>query len=342
MSRSKHAPGGVRAFLTCCAVFALALGVAGCGPAQDAPPAPAPAGAGYPVSIEHRFGTTSIPAPPKRVVVIGTSTDDLDAALALGVSPVAFFSKDTSTPDGRYPWLAGRMDPAKTQVVSSPSGVDLEKVIRFQPDLILATGDFGLEQEYPDLAKVAPTVGYRAEWGKQTWQEHVQVVGTALGKKPEAERLVSDTERAIADVRNHYPGLTGKTFSLSLAASPNEVFTLVSPEDFAVKQIEQLGMKLSPSLAGTQQVSGSPTGKLGAEQLDKLDADLVITAFPNPAARQAFESNPLVRGIPAVNNGAYVTTDMQTITQLRFPSVLGIPWALDELRPALEKAASAR
>ena len=25
-----------------------------------------------------------------------------------------------------------------------------------------------------------------------------------------------------------------------------------------------------------------------------------------------------------------------------FPSVLGIPWALEELRPALEKAASAR
>lgn len=341
MSRSKHAPGGVRAFLTGCVVLALVLGTAGCGPENDAPPTAAPAGAGYPVSINHKFGTTSIPAPPERVVVIGTSTDDLDAALALGVTPVAFFSKDQSTPDGRYPWLAGRMDPARTQVVSSPSGVDLEKVIQARPDLILATGDFGLEQEYADLAKIAPTVGYRAEWGKQTWQEHVQVVGTALGKKPEAERLIGDTEGKIADVRNRYPGLAGKTFTMSLAASPNEVFTLVSPEDFAVKQIEQLGMKLSPSVAGTQQVSGSPTGKLGAEQLDKLDADLVVAAFPNPAAEQAFESNPLVRRIPAVGNGAYVTPDMQTITQLRFPSVLGIPWALEKLRPGLEKAAIA-
>ncbi|MEB3367620.1 hypothetical protein [Saccharopolyspora mangrovi] len=56
-------------------------------------------------------------------------------------------------------------------------------------------------------------------------------------------------------------------------------------------------------------------------------------------ARQGFESNPLVRRIPAISSGAYVTPDVQTITQLRFQSVLGTPWALDELRPGLEKAA---
>ncbi|WP_406689553.1 iron-siderophore ABC transporter substrate-binding protein [Saccharopolyspora sp. ID03-671] len=340
MSLSKRAQSGLRALVSGCLALALGIGITACGPADDAPNPPGAAGAGYPVTISHKFGSTSIPAPPKRVVIVGTSTDDLDATLALGVTPVAFFSKDQSTPDARYPWLAGRMDPAKTQVISSPSGVDLEKVVQAQPDLILATGDFGLEQEYPDLAKIAPTVGYQTEWGKQTWQEHVRVVGTALGKKTEADRLVADTEGKIAEVRHRHPGLAGKTFTLSLASSPNEVFTLVTPEDFAVKQIEQLGMKLSPSVAGAEQVSGSPTGKLGAERLDKLDADLVVTAFPNQVAQQGFEANPLVRRIPAVNHGAYVTPDMQTITQLRFPSVLGIPWALDKLRPGLEKAAA--
>lgn len=46
-----------------------------------------------------------------------------------------------------------------------------------------------------------------------------------------------------------------------------------------------------------------------------------------------------MRRIPAISSGAYVTPDMQTITRLRFPSVLGIPWALDKLRPGLGKAA---
>lgn len=341
MARSHRIPK-VLATLISLVAIALIIGLSGCGPGQDTSSTPPRAAPGYPVNIKHKFGTTSIPAPPKRVVVIGTSTDDLDAALALGVTPVAFFSKDQSTPDGRYPWLAGRLDPAKTEVISSPAGIDLEKVVQARPDLILATGDFGLEREYEDLAKIAPTVGYQQAWGKQTWQEHVRVVATALGRKPQGERVIADTEAKVASVRKRYPGLAGKTFTVSLAASPSQVFTLVSPEDFAVKQIEQLGMKLSPSVAGAQQVSGSPTGKLSAEQLDKLNANLVVVAFSNPAAQRGFESNPLVRRLPAVNNGAYVTADMQTITQLRFPSVLGIPWALDKLAPGIEKAAKTR
>ncbi|MDI2027477.1 hypothetical protein QFW96_02590 [Saccharopolyspora sp. TS4A08] len=76
------------------------------------------------------------------------------------------------------------------------------------------------------------------------------------------------------------------------------------------------------------------------ELLRSNDDVNAFSSCPNQAAQQGFEANPLVRRIPAVNHGAYVTPDMQTITQLRFPSVLGIPWALDKLRPGLEKAAA--
>ncbi|MGP4014876.1 hypothetical protein [Saccharopolyspora sp. 5N708] len=126
-----------------------------------------------------------------------------------------------------------------------------------------------------------------------------------------------------------------------MASAPGQVFTLISPEDFAVKQIEQLRLRLTPALVGTEQASGSPTGVLGPEQLDRLNTDLVVIAFASPQARQAFEGNPLVRNMPVLGSGAYLVADVQLITQLRYPSVLGIPWALDRLRPGLAAAATA-
>lgn len=332
----------MRTILTGALAGALTFGLASCGsvqePAPQAPP-PGPDAGAFPVSIKHKFGDTTIPAQPKRVAVIGTSTDDLDAAYALGVTPVAFFSKDQTTPDGKYPWLQGKLDPARTQVVNAPNGVNPEQVAAVQPDLILATGDFGLEQEYPNLSKIAPTVGYESEWGKQSWQQHVEVAGKALGRSADARRIIGETEGKIAQVRNEHPALAGKTFSVSLSPTPGKALTLVSPEDFAVKQIEQLGLKLSPSLADVQRMGGSPTGTVGAEQFDKLGADFVVNAYGTPDAKAAFENSPLMQNVPALKKGAYVVADMQTITQLRYPSVLGIPWALDKLAPGLEKAA---
>lgn len=322
---------------------ALCTGLASCGQVEDSstqsPSGSAPA-AGFPVTITHKFGSTTINSAPQRVVVIGTSTDDLDAAVALGVTPVAFFTKDQVTPDGLYPWLAGKVDPARTQIFNATNGVDPEQVAKLSPDLILATGDYGLDQEYENLTKTgAAVVGYETEWGKQSWQQHVEVVGTALGKQAEAAKLVTDVEAKINSVRTELSGLAGKTFTASAGNTPGKIFTLVSNEDFAVRLIEQLGLKLSPTVTTVEKVAGSPTGVVGPEQFDKLDANLVLIGFTTPDNQSAFEGSQLVKNMAAVRTGNYLAVDMVTISQLRYPSALGIPWALDSLRPALEKVA---
>ena len=85
------------------------LGLAGCstGPAgvQDAGTAPA-ATAGYPVTIKHAFGETTLEHQPRRVVTVSWVNDDV--ALALGVVPVGLPKNDwggnslyTGNPDGR-------------------------------------------------------------------------------------------------------------------------------------------------------------------------------------------------------------------------------------------------
>jgi hypothetical protein len=86
------------------------------------------------------------------VVVVGTSTDDLDAALALGA---------------------------------------------FVTDLILASADFGQEDEYDGLARLAPTIGFEKSWGEQTWREHVRVAGKALGLPDKADVPVEYARRYL-------------------------------------------------------------------------------------------------------------------------------------------------
>lgn len=318
---------------------AVSCGLVACGDVQDSSSStPASQGAAtdqaaFPVTITHKFGTTTIPKAPSRVVVIGTWSDDLDAALALGVTPVAFFTKTGSTAVPSY--LQGKLDPAKTQIIDAANGVNAEEVGKLTPDLILATADYGLDQEYPNLSKIAPTIGYATEWGAQTWQQHVQVVAQALGRTTEAQNVINATQATIDKVKADYPKAAGKTFTASVGNAPGKVNTLVSEQDFAVQLLESLGLKLSPAVVdASKNESGSPTGTLTPEQFDKLAADLVIIGFTSTDLRQAFESNQLVASVKA---GDYLVTDLNTISALRYPTVYDIPYVLDQLKPALAK-----
>ena len=326
-----------RFFGTVALALAVSCGLVACGAVQDTA-APAASGApadpaAFPVKITHKFGTTTVDKAPQRVVVIGTSSDDLDAALALGVTPVAFFTKSGSTAVPAY--LQGKLDPAKTRIVDAANGVNAEEVGKLAPDLILATADYGLDQEYANLSKVAPTVGYATEWGAQTWQEHVKVVAQALGKSGDAQKVIDTAQASIDKVKADYPKAAGKTFTASVGNAPGKIFTLVSQKDFAVQLIQSLGLKLSPAVVdASKNEAGSPTGTLTPEQFDKVAADAVLIAFTSPDLRQAFESNQLVAPVKA---GNYLVTDMETISALRYPTVYDIPFVLDKLKPVLAK-----
>ncbi|GHJ41205.1 iron-siderophore ABC transporter substrate-binding protein [Streptomyces sp. TS71-3] len=331
-----------RRILTTFLTLTLAAALAACGSVKDedngsASGSAASSSSAFPVTVHHKFGTTTVKAAPQRVVAIGNGgTDDIDALYALGVTPVAV-SKDSLASDGVYPWLKGRIDPHKTKLLDTLNGIDFEQIAALRPDLILATSDATLDKDYKNLSAIAPTIGYATSWGAQSWQEHVQVAGKALGKEKQAERLVTSTEKAINDVRAAHPALGGKTYSLSIGNTPAKIFTIASEDDFAAKQMKELGLRLTPSVKNTKTVEGSPTGELSFEQLDRLDADLVVIAFTTPDLRKAFEASTLVKHMAAVRGGHYAVTDVETVSQLRSPSVLGIPWALKNLDPAFAK-----
>src|SRR5262249_3210114 len=82
-----------RGFLTGVGGGLAALALGACtNSANDTPSAAASGSAtgSFPVTVTHRFGTTSIPSQPKRIVALGQT--DCDPLIALGITPIAIGS----------------------------------------------------------------------------------------------------------------------------------------------------------------------------------------------------------------------------------------------------------
>ena len=105
--------------------------------------AAAPAGEGFPVTIEHAFGETVVDEAPERVATWGWGSTE--AAVALGVYPVAIAEQVWTVGEGNYlPWVEAAYEEAGEELpalLSDPEGgatVPYEEFIEAAPDLILA------------------------------------------------------------------------------------------------------------------------------------------------------------------------------------------------------------
>ena len=57
-------------------------------------------------------------------------------------------------------------------------------------------------------------------------------------------------------------------------------------------------------------------------------------SYASDGLRASLESNPVFQAVPAVRSGHYLPVSLDTISALRLPSVLSIPYGLDQLEPA--------
>ena len=70
-----------------CRFSSVAVLLAACGSSEDGSSAPAgPAETAFPATVEHEYGSTTVPKKPERVVVVGLT--EQDTVLQLGYTPV--------------------------------------------------------------------------------------------------------------------------------------------------------------------------------------------------------------------------------------------------------------
>ncbi|MBB4683086.1 ABC transporter substrate-binding protein [Amycolatopsis jiangsuensis] len=319
-----------RGFLSGTAGASLLL--AGCG-SGGASPAKQTSTPGFPVTVPGQLGSTTVAAPPRRVVAAGYLRDT-DLALALGAELVLSV-RNQSFAKGLAPWAKLRSGTETAYVTDG--GLPLEKIAAAKPDLILAADDYSLAGDWSNLSSIAPTLGYQAGPGKDGWPEMTRRTGAALGKPDQAAALVKQVRDKIDGVGKAHPEFAGKTFTFG-PVSTNSVYTINSTADAAATFFSQLGLKLSPKAAVLPSSTTPGRAQISPERLDLLDADVLIISYDSPASRATFEANPLFESLPAVKRGAYVPLDQTIGIAMAFPSVLSIPYALDVVAPKLATA----
>lgn len=276
----------------------------------------------FPVTIEHRYGTTEIPEAPERVVTAGFN--DADYALALGVTPVGVRDFIGTFEEETRPWAQEALAGAEPEKVSDSDGIlNFEAIAAAQPDLILAYSY--LEQdEYDTLSGIAPTVVEPAPG--TLWQDHTRDVGRALGQPERAEELVAEVEEHFAAARREHPEFEGVTVAIQFGEDASNYY-LLEPGDPRVGLFTSLGFTLPET-----------TGEISREQVDLLDQDLLVVIG---AEEEAYASDPLFQELDVVREGRVVYLggfETDFAGALGFDSPLSLPHAMDIMVPQLAEA----
>lgn len=289
----------------------------------------------FPRTIRTALGEVHIERPPERILALG---NEGEAALALGVVPVAVpgSALDPSTPD---PWFAEALRLHDPTVLDLSSGaVPFEQVAAARPDLVLAGTYFGIDEVYDDITAIAPTVAYETGYYQDPWQYQVRLIARALGREPDADRVVTGVERKVAEVRAAHPDWDGKTFAFAFHYDAGSIQVINDPDDPVAQLFLDLGLVLAPGSRALPTQGGGVGASIGLEQVASLDADVLVMLYADETLRASLESNPLFAAVGAVAEGRSTVIDFELAVALRSPTPLSIPFALERIEGHLVEA----
>jgi iron complex transport system substrate-binding protein len=300
---------------------ASGLVLAGCGSADEGTTASAQTSAADAVrTVEHAAGSTEITGAPERVVVLDTG--ELDAVLALGVTPVGAVRTGVSDELPAYIEDAG-VDPAAIENVGTIAEPALEEIAALEPDLILSNAVRHAEI-YDQLSAIAPTVF--AEAIGETWEDNLRLAGEALDRSDEAEELLAGYEERAAEVGTLYGDPAATEVSMVRFLDGSAV-RLYGEGSFIGDVLGDVGFA-RPEVQRTAEtfVEVSP------EQIGQADGDLVFSASygdEGQAAAAQITSGGLWQGLTAVQQGrAFEVSDDRWFLAI---GPLGAGLVLDDL-----------
>lgn len=320
------------------AVAVAALALAACsGPDDDgggAGPGSAPAAGGdFPATVETAFGDVTVDEAPERVVALGWG--DAETALSLGVQPVGASDWLGFGGDGVGPWSDGYDESPEIIETLEPS---YEQIAALEPDLILDVKSAGDQERYDRLSQIAPTIGV-PEGGEDyltSTEQQTTMIAQALGVPDEGAALLEERDQAFADAAEAHPEWDGLTATAATRTSEGWGAYVEGSE--RVEFLERLGFQQSPTVAGIEANAGGFSVDVSDEQLDLLDADLIV-AFPIFIDASQITDDPQWQAIPAVEAGHDVVIDD---ADLQAAYSLGTPesqvYAVDELTGQIEDA----
>jgi iron complex transport system substrate-binding protein len=326
-----------RAALSVLAASSLLL--AGCSGTAGSPAdaAAEPPSEGFPVTIDHAYGTTTIAQKPTRIATVAWGNGEVP--LALGVVPVGM-AKATwgdDDRDGILPWAEDRISklggPAPV-LFDETDGIDFEAVADTRPDVILAAYSGLSRSDYDTLSKIAPVVAYpTVAWGT-SYEDMIRLDARAIGYAEEGDALIDTLHGAVDEALGDFPELK----------DAKVLFSYIDPADFSKIGfytahdtrpgfLQSLGMPQPRVVAEESAKTDAFYVTVSAEQADRFDdVDLFVTYGDDASAMTAaLQADPLLSTIPAIAAGRIAVLKNDTpLAASANPSPLSIGWGIHD------------
>ena len=300
------------------------------------------AAAAFPVTIEHKYGSTTIPAEPQRVVSVGYR--DHEHLLALGVTPIGvrdWYGNGYETIF--WPWSEAAIGDAQPEIVGTFDTINFEQVAALNPDLIVGVYSGMSEDVYKTLSQIAPTLvqsGEYVDFG-MPWQEETRMIGSAVGQSAKAETLIAGIEEQFTAARAANPEFEGASVAAAQLDSPG-VYWILSPDDHKARFLTALGFEFPDEIAGI--VGAQSNAQISQERLDLLDRDVLVWLMGSergwadaPKMADAVKNDPVYQQLAVVKDGRDVFAETAA-DAIAWSTPLSLPFALDELVPQLAAA----
>ncbi|MFG1603596.1 ABC transporter substrate-binding protein [Actinoplanes sp. NPDC049265] len=299
---------------------------------QGGTASPGAGGGGFPTSVAHQFGTTTLAAAPKTVVSLGWA--DADALLALGVVPTGILDWLQAWPVGVGPWAQDKLNGAKPQVLKGPE-INFDAVAALRPDLVTFTKSDNVKATWDQLEKLAPTLS--GPKGTQpygtTLKDQTVMIAEILGRKADGEKLVADNDKALADAKAANPTFAGK--SVCVAAAFGGQYGAYTRGDGRVQFMEALGFTNSPKIENLKPQSFY--AEVSKERVALLDADLTVMFAIGAGAE--LRKDTVLNSIPAAKAGRLlIIDDADLVNAFSTNSVLSTPYTLEKFVPMVQDA----
>ncbi|MEZ5297039.1 MAG: ABC transporter substrate-binding protein [Ilumatobacteraceae bacterium] len=289
--------------------------------------------AAFPVTIEHKYGSTTIEAEPQRVVSVGFA--EHDGILALGVTPVGVRDWYGDMPYATWPWAQDELGDAEPEVIASTE-LNFEQIAALDPDLILGIGSGMSDTDYATLAAIAPTVAQPGEYPDYgtPWRDQLLITGQALGRTAEAEAIIADIEASYQQVRDEHPEFEGRT--AAVAFTFEDLPGAYSSNDIRSQMLMEFGFEIPTEF---DELAGDAFYfSVSQEEVGVLDTDVIVWVVSNEAGYEAVRSMTLRPTMNIYAEGREVVADPLLSGAFSHASPLSIPFVIDELVPELALA----
>lgn len=306
-------------------------------PATEVSATEAPASA-YPVTIEHKYGSTTITEFPERIVLVGLT--EQDALLALGVVPVATREWYGERPGAIFEWAQDKLGDAEVPVVLPSVELNFEQIAGLNPDLIVGLYAGITQEEYDTLAKIAPVVAQPAEYVDYgiSWQEVTRTIGLIVGQTERAEELIAEVDAKFAEARAAHPEFEGASGVVASTWGFPDNYYAYHSQDPRNRLLTSLGFVIPAEIDELSEDTYGAT--ISRERLDIVDVDALVWIAFSEEEVETNRKDPLYSKLNAAIEGRdiFLPETNALYDAMNFNTVLSLPFVLDGLVPELAAA----